>query len=723
MRTHKYIRRTGSKGNYKYWYKLPDGRVVSSEDADSPMSHERAKIDHIKRLIAGRIHTHHNMTPEQMADHVGVPIAKVRNAMANMDRDARHFRARPAEERAGAHFGREHGHIYSHEEMKEAAHEKTDTPEYGATIARTVEEPAAPAPAPRRRSPRRTLAPAAAPAAAPAESDVPDSGAEKLREAGFRPHEGGGYHRHVTHGSHRIVRISDARGYQLNVHHAHMGDEVSGGLTLDGAIELSKQIEQRHQTEMGRRAEAEATAAGADVDEARSAAEAAAAPAAAPAAPAAAPAAPAQANQEKIRKLREKLAREHGIALGEPPAAAPAEATRPTQSPAEAKAAAVRAAQRAAASPRSEAAAAMHQAAPDLAEADRPIQRMEEAAERGENPYFNRAKEIYHNIVGDLKPERKQTIDHVMQALNNLKMRGEAWDKPNIIREYKAVSGKRIRELSGIAKEFERGTFMTLDEIIENKPVDAEVERMKSGYAARQFARFQPFVKSSWKESHPGAPPPYPTFGDVMSWSELGGPKPAWAGTTRLAVPEEVFNAVHKGEDGKPKYPPSWMPIHLMPVWNYVVKGEGDSAYQSGPANITQGRLNLGNQSPGREGMIISALRKYVQMRGGPNQLVDIPAHKLSEVGLTHSDIFKSSKNFDDNDLSDAALKRLLRHKIVDPVALQPFLDAELKGSMKKSFALVIDQSVKPVVFTKSFSVDLKKAEIIRKIKELRAKR
>ena len=29
---HKYIKRTGVSGNYKYWYKLPNGKVVSSDD-------------------------------------------------------------------------------------------------------------------------------------------------------------------------------------------------------------------------------------------------------------------------------------------------------------------------------------------------------------------------------------------------------------------------------------------------------------------------------------------------------------------------------------------------------------------------------------------------------------------------------------------------------------------------------------------------------------------
>ena len=115
-----------------------------------------------------------------------------------------------------------------------------------------------------------------------------------------------------------------------------------------------------------------------------------------------------------------------------------------------------------------------------------------------------------------------------------------------------------------------------------NPRIDPEVERMKRGYAAKQFARALLYLKPSWIQANVGAPPPFPTFGDFKSWGEHGGTKPEWAGTTRLAMPKEMFDAVPKGADGKPKYPPAWMPIHMMPIWNYAYTKMGsDDAYKA----------------------------------------------------------------------------------------------------------------------------------------------
>lgn len=39
--SHKYVKRTGAKGSYKYWYKLPNGHVVSSDKEEGP-----PRVDH-----------------------------------------------------------------------------------------------------------------------------------------------------------------------------------------------------------------------------------------------------------------------------------------------------------------------------------------------------------------------------------------------------------------------------------------------------------------------------------------------------------------------------------------------------------------------------------------------------------------------------------------------------------------------------------------------------
>jgi hypothetical protein len=69
---HKYIKRTGTPGNYRYWYKLSDGRIVSSDDANSPIDHKKAKIEHLRRLIQAKAKDYHSMSKEDMMRHVGV---------------------------------------------------------------------------------------------------------------------------------------------------------------------------------------------------------------------------------------------------------------------------------------------------------------------------------------------------------------------------------------------------------------------------------------------------------------------------------------------------------------------------------------------------------------------------------------------------------------------------------------------------------------------------
>jgi hypothetical protein len=258
-----------------------------------------------------------------------------------------------------------------------------------------------------------------------------------------------------------------------------------------------------------------------------------------------------------------------------------------------------------------------------------------------------------------------------------------------------------------------------MDEILSNHPVNVEVERMKRGYAAKQFARCKPFLKESFTAANPSAPPPYPTFGDMKTWTEHGGSKPSWAGSTRTAVPKELHDAAIKGADGKPQYPPSWMPLHLMPVWNYSAKkslAAGDSPYQTAAVGTDQrglvGIANTGSQAQYQEGMMKSAIRKYVVMRGGEGgkNLVDIPASKLSDAGLSHADIFKSDKDMD----------HILTTKIIDPVGLMKFVKEEMKSETKKSWALVVDLETPAMDLKKSFVVqsDVRKSKIER-VREL----
>jgi len=626
MRSHKYVKRTGGPGNYKYWYKMPDGSLQAGDQ-------EEGRKEHAHRLVAGKVHGHHEMKVADIAKETGLTSGKVNSRLQN-------YKIAQRAATAPTHGFEEH-------HLKEA-HTPISHPDYARHVAAAERAPAAGAPGPRRATPRAT--PAArrgSPVPASARTDT-DSGARD------------------PHGRTDAERTSDA----------------SRGRTARAARRLP------HETDASLAARRTARTAPPVVGGVGShAARPAAATPAAPATPA------AETREAKIKRLRAELA-----ALGGPSFERPEEAPAVVAASAERVRTALAPASRAA-STRAPAAAALRAADPDFAAAEAPVRRAEEAATRGENPYLNGAKAIFEKIKGDLKPERKTTCEHVFAALTAL---GPSASESALVAKYKELSGKNIRGISGISDEFEKGTGHGLDEVLGNAPLDLEVERMKRGYAAKQMERMRPHLKDSFTAQNPSAPPPMPTFGDIKSWGEFGGAKPSWAGTTRLSMPKEVFDAAVKGGDGKPLYPPAWMPIHLMPAWNYVAKKVGADGYQARPVGFTQeGAPNVGSQASFQEGMITAALRKYVAHRGA-GKMVDIPKAKLTEIGLTHAEIFKGEMDF----------KEIIKHKIVDLVALQPFLDAEMK--VKKSFELVVDVNAPAVSFRKGFTVPLSKGDIVK---------
>ena len=727
-RAHKYVKRTGSPGNYKYWYKMPDGTLKADDDKQS-----QGRIDHIKRLLlAHRSHAgtagHHSMDHETIKRMTNAQGKEFATAKKYVDRIKRYNRA-GGQQWNGRHFD----HDYDPEHLSEAHIEQGER------------EESAPASNPREEYERQHGSHWTQDREA--RGDFMPKGADG-RTAGAAGNVAPDHlSRHVTGGIHKITKRGDK--FVLDAYNEEGVSIPMEFNSLREAVSRSEQLESAAREARSREAE---PAPAPRPRRTRRPRAAAAAPAPTPTERAA-----ESTSGDNVAATLDQVAQEAGASnsqsldkqegesneqyqqrlmaiiagLGGPDfrqqQAAPAPAQPEVQTMPQrdrARVAEMTARRNREVGPRSEGATALAEAAPDFAAADQPIARMEAVEARGGNPYLARAKEIYHNIQHDLKPERRETAKHLLQAIDSFGS-GPITESA-LLQKYKEISGRSVRGLSGISEEFEKATFMTLEEVIENKPLDIEVERMKRGYAAKQFARMKPFLKEAWKNANPSAPPPMPTFGDIKSWTEHGS-KPGWAGTTRLAMPQEVFDAAHKGADGKPKYPPAWMPIHMMPVWNYMMKKAGDdSPYQTRNVNIQNGRLNLGNQAAFQEGMIIAGLRKYVQMRGGADQLVDIPSSKLQEVGLSHSDIFKAS--FKQHDLSDGTIKKMLQHKIFDPVALVPFIDEELKASgtqIKKSFSLVIDGDAKAFDFRKSYVIEdqsLKKS-LIEKIKRLRSEK
>lgn len=724
---HKYLKRSGSPGNYRYWYRLPDGQVVQGNDVQQAAG----KKNHLKRLVAGKEAGHHSLEDRQIAEQVGVETKRVRYERSNMRQSARTT--------GGA------GHDFERHHLDEAMADPNH-PSYERHIQAGVEHEASQA---------ATSATAARPARARRSRSSGDS---RSLEPDPPPEEPG----HESPRARPSRGVTRGRGLEPEgetpatrpAASAHAAAAPAAPISQPPAVDASRQpggsvftsdssegasLRMAHRRAHGS-ASIDARGHAVPATPERAAADAhAARRAAAEESPA-----PAKTPSERIAKLRAKLAEKHGIRLGEPePAApAPAETADSIASGAQAEGERLgldgdeidehvrssveghqqREAERARAlsarhhpesAPGTPAAAELSRSDPDFGASETEIQRAVQAQQNGHNPYLHRAVEIFHRIRGDLKPERKQTIDNFFQAHGAVQARGEIPTRENVFAAYKVIPGNE-RKRSLPAVEFESGTFHTMDEVFDNPTINPEIERMKRGYAAKQFQRLKPFLKEGWLTTNPSAPPPMPTFGDLKTWSEHGGPKPSWAGNTRIAVPEEVFNASHKSPDGKPKYPPPWMAIHLMPVWAYMAKSmekkKGASIWEAGqngkvPAyaadktptrnqsSSTGWDMNMGNQARsgqafeehGPEGMIVNAMRKYVQMRGGPDQLTDIPGSKLTEAGLTHRDIFKS------NDLSDAALKRLSTSKVIDPVGLMAIVKRMIKAQTKKSFELVID--------------------------------
>jgi hypothetical protein len=676
---HKYVKRTGTPGNYKYWYRLPDGQIVQGNDTQQ----EAGKLDHLKRLVAAKQAGHHSLEDHEIAAKVGMPTHRVRWTRSNLNQSAR-TTGRP--------------HPYERHHLDEA-HADPSHHSYERHITAAVDHESsrassAPARRPRRASPRRSRA--AAPVAPAAPAAETNSSNDSRREPSAPE---------------AVQLRSD--GY------VRIGGPVNGGWRHPDGSEVWKDDNGTWSAKLPNGEWTEGHRYLSSAQEAQRV-------------PSPAPAPAAKTPSERIAKLRAKLAEKHGIVLGEAPAEPDRnqvmqeehdhstrlgmdqdEADHNAQQAGEshdAERAPPTPAHHPESNPGTPHARELAREVPDFGASEQEIQRSVQAQQNGHNPYLHRAVEIFHRIRGDLKPERKDAIDHFFQAHDAVQARGQVPTRENVLEAYKAIPGnERKRTLP--AKEFESGTFHTMDEVFDNPPINPEVERMKRGYAAKQFQRLKPFLKDDWMSANPSAPPPMPTFGDLKSWTEHGGPKPSWAGNTRMAVPEEVFNASHKSPDGKPKYPPAWMPIHLMPVWIYAAKSMeregGASVWESGrggaPAyaahktpqldesSSTGFRVDMGSQARsgqefrdhGPEGMIVNAMRKYVQMRGGPDQLTDIPGSKLGEAGITHRDIFKS-------DMSDAALKKMVTTKIVDPVGLMAVLKREMK-SAQKSFALVVD--------------------------------
>jgi hypothetical protein len=858
-RVHKYVKRTGAPGSYRYWYKMPDGTLKAAETGTD--EHRKAQIDHVKRLLAG-MGSHHDMSKDDIARETGRSREQVSHDSDNMRQRVRAGKAAhdyheghiqeaaliPGGPNYETHATRMHGKAESHGLPRASGtrpRAAARAAPAAAPAAPAVPEAAAPTPAAAPARPRRPRTPQVAavpgstplgiaptPAAAPAPAPTPIAGVhpsdpisgslQAIHDAGYpdkllnemmegikvttpgesegekvgaitryRPESRGEILDHIKENARKgifttgfkyldagtegqnyeqalapfgFTKVSETAGEHGRTKVVLKGPEgmiFTASSTSGGYSNLTGPTQATHRM-MKRILESASYVKdvspyfdglhGQPTDE-----EYAAAQGTAPAAPAAAgaPAVPPGFNAEAFGRLspeaqaaalaaHERMKARGHAATGGPAPAAPA-APAPERTPEE-SAARARAATAKTIGPASPAAAAAEEAAPGFAGDDRAISEMLASQAAGGNPYLDRAKKYFTAIHAELRSSNKKRFDGANNFLSSVMTahRRGITDKAGIKKiyeeEFRNMNTTDGEMFSKAQAHFEAASFMDFDEILKNKPIDIEAERMKHGYPAKQFARLREHIKPEWHAANPNGYPPMPTWGDLKTWP--AGGKPAWAGNTRTSVPKEVFDAAVKGPDGKPQYPPADLPIHLMPAWNYIVKSSAHQnaelfqrtsgkmraelgreptesevkAHPSYTANekkpyqttrpIVQGRVEAGIQAPRGEnpqGYFANALRRYVQMRGGADQLVDIPHHKLAALGLTHHDIFKG----------DDQLNQILRTKIIDPVALINFImdkghtfgaEKEIKKS-ERSFALVITEQG-AIDFNKSFVLD-----------------
>jgi len=713
-RSHKYIKRTGTPGDYKYWYYDPaSGQLKEGDDQ------EHGKKDHARRLLASRAAGHHAMDNGKIASEVGISAKRLREHISNLTQAGR--RKNPTAENHLAH-GHDYEEHHLHEGHKDLAHadyaghvEASKREAAGGEATAPRRQTAAPTPTERHEIPAETPAPRRR-AARPAPSEpsraeahaVTDAEKTELRFAGFMKQTDGSFLKHHTGGTVHIKK--DKIDGKWSVTSAGSdGSEAGGpghddlGAAISSAEEHGEAIESSHSRRREEQAREEAPT---------------------PAPRARRPRAPAATTSEREQEGRaiaattpvtptgpsaEALARARAR-VGIPRAEAASRATESVE-----RVAAARQAMETSA-PSAPAAVAAHAASPELAATDAPIQRMIEAQAAGKNPYVTRAKEIFERIKADVEPARRGVVSHMMTALSAVQNASGGVNKATWKAKYKELSGDG--EFAEAIKHFESATFMDAKEILDNEPINPEIERMKRGFGAKQYARLKPFLNQAYMARAPDGPPPYPTFNDLKSWADHGSPRPAsmsWttptgrAGGVSRAMPEEFFHSMPKNSKGEAMMPPPTIPLNLTPAWIYLVKSsqqKGDDPYNSPlPATNAAGGYELDNQGQ-LGGHMVNSLRRFIQMRG-ENNFVDIPKSKLAEKGLSHHDIYKSdSDNF-------------LTTKIIDPVALIGFMKQE-KASMKKSWALVVDLDLPAQDLRKSYVVrsNMQKSKIER-VREL----
>ena len=711
-RIHKYVKRTGSKGNYKYWYKMPDGTLSMKDDA-----HQKSgQKDHARRLVVASHREKKDMgntagkIQNAIADHTGLEASEVRNIRRNLLHKKKKAREKAVAEGRDVAAAEKHVHGYDDHHIVESVTPVTDRerdevpagrPSLRDTTGPTDETvPVGPVHDTSTEASELRIAAQGRAIAGPKfrkaafENKMDEIGPEDVKTGtGRNPtrfvHLGGDKFM-------KISRMANSAGSSWVINNylyekkPHGFSPVGGGPVGSEAIDQGLYARTFAESEGGRNnliaAKVEfrnhfgvtsEPSGDRQVDDVLATAERHIAE---DAAPSLVVGTDAERNKARIAELRAKLKDDHDFELPSSKPLADPEAASVQESVERVEEAMERT--RTTSSPESH---ALSEVDENFEETEVAIEEAEEAQTTGANPYLDRAKANFATakdsfMAGSEKnKKRADLVSHFLNALSEGKT-----TEDEILTYIKSIDGfQRLRGLSAVKDGLNAMTSYSMDEILTNPPVDPEVERMKRGYGQKQFERMKDYIKDSWMQNNPDAPPPYPTFGDVKSWSEHGGDKPSWAGRTRLAMPESVFNAAPK-KGGKPQYPPTWMPINMMPTWNYIVAKAGEAS----PYGATVNPSNIGQVPVYQEGIAIASIRKYIIRRGGADQLTDIPSAKLSEMSLSHEDIFRSMA------LTDEQIKKIISIKHIPLTDLVPIIDEEMKAEaskMSKSYIIPKD--------------------------------
>jgi hypothetical protein len=774
-KTHKYIKRTGTPGNYKYWYKDASGRLVSHEDDD----HSNVKVEHLKRVIAGRMRGVHSMTDAEIAAHVGLDRNKVGQHVRNM--------RRPTNTSAASYDENElheakHGDVTSEEYTAKIGRIKEEIERRGASgeassrsrtrrspsqrgeRSRTSTETTQEAPRGSRQAEGRTQAQTESSAQAEdARTTQPQETAEQRKEREKK--EKIKQKREQLRAMFGIAL--DEEGSTSNPSSDQDPDDPRNdpraGLDQDEEQEFDRrqaeaaapQYEQhssltrngkeaavfKFQNEEGETRYAVSKEGGepqgsyTSLETAKRMMENHVGPAALSRAQ---KQALSQETQRQMRGLQIPVTEmnalseevENNFRINEMDTTQSVRQAIESfkqrgiiqdpnaRSATQAQGAAQEAVSRARETMESETTQELHSASPELASSDAAINEMIAQQAEGKNPYVQRAKKFYDRIKNDMTPVRRDTLKHLFAAFERV---GEQTGENAIKSAYAQIqreAGTGETAWSKVKGHISPGLFHDPEELFNNEPVNVDMERMKRGFGKMQFERMKPFLGNAFKSAHPDAPPPYPTYDDLKTWEEHGS-RPEWAtagpgrAKTKRAVPKEFHDSMPKGSDGKVLNPPGWMPLHLTPVWNYLAKRAGSAAYaEQGPNSNEISQQRLNFPSQGQlAGHMKNSLRNFVQMRG-ENNFADIPKAKAEAYGIDLADLYKSD--------SEAGLHRVLTTKVIPMNEFVEFMNTQ--PMVKKSFSLVIDEDLKPLRFKKSFTIeeDMKKSELIKKIRNLK---